>query len=74
MKQKDISSATKIAIPLVLQENPEITIFARAKFSFEAMELRLLGARVIHDEKESAAAMVTKALATYEETPLSVAE
>ena len=67
-------TATKIAIPLVLQENPEITIFARAKFSFEAMELRLLGARVIHDEKESAAAMVTKALATYEETPLSVAE
>jgi CPA2 family monovalent cation:H+ antiporter-2 len=67
-------AATKIAIPLVLQENSEITIFARAKFSFEAMELRLLGARVIHDEKESAAAMVTKALATYEETPLTVTD
>jgi CPA2 family monovalent cation:H+ antiporter-2 len=67
-------AATKIAIPLVLQENSEITILARAKFSFEAMELRLLGARVIHDEKESAAAMVTKALATYEETPLTVTD
>jgi hypothetical protein len=56
---------------MVLQENSAIAIFARAKFSNEAEELSQMGARVIHDEKESASAMVGKAMATYEETPFS---
>lgn len=63
-------SSTKIAIPLVLQENPEISIIARAKFSNEALDLTLLGARVIHDENESGHALVRQALATYERVPL----
>lgn len=63
-------AATKIAIPLVLQENPEICIIARAKFSNEALDLTLMGARVIHDENESGNALVSQALATYERVPL----
>ena len=62
-----VVAATKIAIPLVLQENPEIIIVARAKFSTEALELTLMGARVIHDENESATAMVGMGLCAYEQ-------
>lgn len=61
-----IVAATKIAIPIVLQENSEIIILARAKFSTEALELTLMGARVIHDENESATAMVGMGLCAYE--------
>jgi CPA2 family monovalent cation:H+ antiporter-2 len=59
--------STRIAIPLVLQENPEIVMMARAKFSSEALELTLMGARVIHDEQESAHAMVAQAKCAYEQ-------
>jgi monovalent cation:H+ antiporter-2, CPA2 family len=59
-------SVTSKAIPLVLLENPEILILARAKFSSEALELTLMGARVIHDEKESSIAMVEHGLCAYE--------
>lgn len=59
-------SVTSKAIPLVLLENPEILILARAKFSSEALELTLMGARVIHDEKESSVAMVENGLCAYE--------
>ena len=62
------ASVTHKAIPLVLLENPEITILARAKFSSEALDLTLMGARVIHDEKESAHAMVEMGLSAYEKT------
>jgi CPA2 family monovalent cation:H+ antiporter-2 len=57
---------TKLAIPLVLQENPTILVLARAKFSTEALELSLMGARVIHDENESAQAMVDLGMSAYE--------
>jgi hypothetical protein len=40
---------------------------ARAKFSSEALELTLMGARVIHDEQESAHAMVAQAKCAYEQ-------
>jgi CPA2 family monovalent cation:H+ antiporter-2 len=59
--------STRIAIPLVLQENPEIVMMARAKFSSEALELTLMGARVIHDEQESSHAMVAQAKCAYEQ-------
>jgi CPA2 family monovalent cation:H+ antiporter-2 len=59
--------STRIAIPLVLQENPEIVMLARAKFSTEALELTLMGARVIHDEQESSHAMVAQAKCAYEQ-------
>lgn len=57
---------TKLAIPLVQQENPAILVLARAKFSSEALELSLMGARVIHDENESAQAMVDLGMCAYE--------
>jgi CPA2 family monovalent cation:H+ antiporter-2 len=59
-------AVTKIAIPLVQQENPSILVLARAKFSSEALELSLMGARVIHDENESAQAMVDLGMCAYE--------
>ncbi|MFM2171238.1 MAG: hypothetical protein RI957_1467 [Verrucomicrobiota bacterium] len=59
-------SVTSKAIPQVLSENPEILILARAKFSSEALELTLMGARVIHDEQESSLAMVEQGLCAYE--------
>jgi monovalent cation:H+ antiporter-2, CPA2 family len=59
-------AATKIALPIVRQENPAIIVLARAKFSTEALELTLMGARVIHDEQESSIAMVGAGLCTYE--------
>jgi CPA2 family monovalent cation:H+ antiporter-2 len=60
-------AATKIAIPLIMQENPSIIMLARAKFASEALELTLMGARVIHDEQESSLAMVTQGLCSYEQ-------
>lgn len=60
------TSVTKQAIPLVLTENPQILILARAKFSTEALDLTLMGARVVHDEKESSLAMVNIGLCAYE--------
>jgi CPA2 family monovalent cation:H+ antiporter-2 len=61
-----IVAVTRQSIPLVLQENPHIAIFARAKFSLEALELTLMGARVIHDEHEAAAALCTVVETAYE--------
>lgn len=57
---------TAKAIPQVISENPEILILARAKFSSEALELTLMGAKVIHDEQESSLAMVEHGLCAYE--------
>ncbi|TAE91905.1 MAG: hypothetical protein EAZ81_04515 [Verrucomicrobia bacterium] len=64
------TQVTKQAIPLVLSENPEILILARAKFSTEALDLTLMGARVVHDEKESSMAMVEMGLCAYEKNPI----
>jgi monovalent cation:H+ antiporter-2, CPA2 family len=53
---------TCIAVPLVRQRNRGIVIFGRAKFHEEVLRLRALGVQVIHDERESAVAMVRAAI------------
>ncbi len=57
---------TSIAVPLVRERNNGIFIFARAKFAVEVQTLRELGVQVIHDERESAVAMVRSALSAYQ--------
>lgn len=57
---------TKAAVPLVRERNPEVLIFGRAKYPGEVAGLRELDVRVIHDERESAVAMVRAAVSTYE--------
>jgi len=57
---------TSIAVPLVRERNSGIFIFARAKFPAEVAILRELGVQVIHDERESAVAMVRAALSSYQ--------
>jgi hypothetical protein len=43
-----------------------VLIFGRAKYHVEVERLRELGVRVIHDERETAVAMVQAAVSTYE--------
>jgi CPA2 family monovalent cation:H+ antiporter-2 len=57
---------TTIAVPLVRERNSGIFIFGRAKFAPEVKILRELGVQVIHDERESAVAMVRAALSSYQ--------
>lgn len=57
---------TTIAVPLVRERNNGIFIFGRAKFAPEVAMLRELGVQVIHDERESAVAMVRAAISSYE--------
>ncbi|RYD49017.1 MAG: hypothetical protein EOP83_25710, partial [Verrucomicrobiaceae bacterium] len=57
---------TTIAVPLVRERNSGIFIFGRAKFAAEVAILRELGVQVIHDERESAVAMVRAAISSYE--------
>ncbi len=57
---------TSIAVPLVRERNSGIFIFARVKFAAEVQILRELGVQVIHDERESAVAMVRSALSAYQ--------
>jgi CPA2 family monovalent cation:H+ antiporter-2 len=59
-------NATCAAVPLVRERNPGIYIFGRAKFPNEVTRLRELGVQVIHDERESAVAMVRAAISSYE--------
>ncbi len=59
-------AATCIAVPLVRERNSAIFIFGRAKYHAEVMRLRDLGVQVIHDEHESAVAMVRAAISSYE--------
>ena len=59
-------SATCAAVPLVRERNPGIYIFGRAKFPNEVTRLHELGVQVIHDERESAVAMVRAAISSYE--------
>ena len=59
-------SATCIAVPLVRERNSGIFIFGRAKFAPEVTRLRELGVQVIHDERESAVAMVRAAISSYQ--------
>jgi CPA2 family monovalent cation:H+ antiporter-2 len=58
--------ATCAAVPLVRERNSGIFIFGRAKYADEVTRLRELGVRVVHDERESAVAMVRAAIASYE--------
>lgn len=66
--------STQAAIPLVRERNPGICIFARAKFGDEVRILREHEVQVIHDERESAIAMVQAAIATYERAEIDPAE
>jgi len=59
-------NATCAAVPLVRERNPGICIFGRAKFAEEADRLRALGVHAIHDERESAVAMVRETISSYE--------
>lgn len=59
-------NATCAAVPLVRERNSRIVIFGRAKFAAEAEQLRALGVQAIHDERESAVALVRSALTSYE--------
>ncbi len=59
-------NATCAAVPLVRERNPGICIFGRAKFADEAERLRALGVQAIHDERESAVAMVRETISSYE--------
>jgi len=59
-------AATCAAVPLVRERNGGICIFARAKFPEEVTRLRQLGVQVIHDERESAVAMVRAAMTSYD--------
>ncbi len=57
---------TCAAVPLVRERNPGIYIFGRAKYTKEVNRLHELGVQVIHDERESAVAMVRAAISSYE--------
>lgn len=59
-------ASTCAAVPLVRERNGGICIFARAKFPEEVTRLRQLGVQVIHDERESAVAMVRAAMTSYD--------
>ena len=67
-------SATCIAVPLVRQRNSGICIFGRAKYYAEVTRLRELGVQVIHDEHESAVAMVRAAVSSYERVDIDPEE
>lgn len=67
-------NATCIAVPLVRERNGGICIFGRAKYYPEVMRLRELGVQVIHDEHESAVAMVRAAISSYERVDIDPEE
>lgn len=62
---------TKSAVPHVREHNPSIVIFGRAKFAAEIAELEELDIKVIHDERESAMAMIDAARSVYQRVDLS---
>ncbi len=66
--------ATCAAVPLVRAHNERIFIFARAKYAPEVARLHALGVQVIHDERESAVAMVRAAMTSYERTDIDPAD
>ena len=59
-------AATCAAVPLVRERNSGICIYGRAKYPAEVTRLRELGVQVIHDERESAVAMVRAAMTSYD--------
>ncbi|MEI6175477.1 MAG: cation:proton antiporter [Verrucomicrobiota bacterium] len=66
--------ATCQAVPLVRERNPGISIFGRAKYSHDVTRLRDLDVQVIHDERETAVAMVREAIASYERADIDPEE
>jgi CPA2 family monovalent cation:H+ antiporter-2 len=66
--------ATCAAVPLVRERNPGIFIFGRAKYTAEVALLDKLDVRVIHDERESAVAMVRAALSSYDRPDIDAEE
>lgn len=52
---------------LAHEKNPEIIVYARAKFSPEARRLGEHGAKVFHDERESGQAMIRSVVSCYDE-------
>ncbi|MES2475768.1 MAG: cation:proton antiporter [Verrucomicrobiota bacterium] len=56
---------TLAAVPLVREHNPGIVIFGRAKFASEIEQLRALDIEVVHDEVETAVAMIHAAQGIY---------
>lgn len=67
-------ATTCAAVPLVRERNAGIYILARAKFPAEVATLRKLGVKVIHDERESAVAMVRAAISSYERSDIDPVE
>lgn len=67
-------NATCAAVPLVRERNGGICIFGRAKYPGEVARLRELGVQVIHDERESAVAMVRAAVSSYERADIDPEE
>jgi monovalent cation:H+ antiporter-2, CPA2 family len=67
-------NATCIAVPLVRERNSGIYIFGRAKYPAEVTRLRELGVQVIHDERESAVAMVRAAISSYQRADIDPEE
>lgn len=66
--------ATLAALPLVRERNSEVVVFGRAKFPNEVARLQLHGVEVIHDERESAGAMIRAAMGVYQRAELEDAE
>ncbi len=62
---------TLAAVPLVREHNPGIVILGRAKFASEIEQLRALEIEVIHDEVETAVAMIHAAQGIYERVNFS---
>lgn len=62
---------TLAAVPLVREHNPGIVIFGRAKFASEIERLRALDIEVVHDEVETAVAMIHAAQGIYERVNFS---
>jgi CPA2 family monovalent cation:H+ antiporter-2 len=67
-------NATCIAVPLVRERNSGIFIFGRAKYPGEVTRLRELGVQVVHDERESAVAMVRAAISSYQRADIDPEE
>lgn len=62
------------AVPLVRERNPGIILFGRAKYPAEIERLRALDVETIHDERESAVAMVRQAMRSYERADIDPEE
>ena len=62
---------TNAAVPLVREHNPGIVILGRVKFASEIEGLRSLDIDVIHDECESAVAMIHSAREIYQRVTLT---